>query len=349
MEPDTLDLSISTDGMKVESLRAQVALAAVPWLEQVSTGQWSGQLHYHRTADTAGWNGALEIAGARISVPGLTDPLDIAAVRVRIDGTRVALDRLDAQAGKIAIAGDYRYDPDALRPHRLRLRTAQLDAADLEAELAPMLRHSPGLIARALGRSGLPDYLRQLNLDGSLQIDALQLGDARLENVRARLAWDVTRVEVTAIHAQLARATVTGDLAVNLRGRSPAYAFTGKLSGLGWQSGTLDAEGTLETSGTGSQLLANLKSDGTFSGTGLDFGTLAPWRSATGIYSLSWAQALPRFRLTDLRLRTEDEVYTGRGATQNDGRLLILLTNGAREMRMTGTLASLRVDDTPRP
>ena len=349
MNANTLDLAISTDGMKVESLRAQVALAAVPWLEQVGTGQWQGQLRYHRTAESAEWNGALEIAGAHISVPGLADPLDIASARVRIDGPRVVLDHLEAQAGNIALAGEYRYDPDAVRPHRLRLHTVQLDAADLEAELAPVLRHSPGLIARALGRSALPEFFRQLKMEGSLQIDTLQLGSARLDNVRARLLWDVTRVDLTAIQAQLDRATVAGALGVSLRGRSPVYSFTGKLSGLGWQSGTLDAEGTLETSGTGSQLLANLKSDGTFSGTALDFGTLAPWRSASGTYALSWTQASPRLRLSDLRLRTEDEIYTGRGATQDDGKLLVVLTNGAREMRMTGTLASVRVDDTPRP
>ena len=349
LDDNTLDLAISTDSMKVESLRAQVALAAVPWLEQVSTGEWQGQLRYHRTAESAEWNGALQIAGARISVPGLADPLEIASARVRIDGPRVILDRLDAQAGKIAFGGDYRYDPDAPRSHRLRLHTAQLDAADLEDELAPMLRHGPGLIARALGRSAIPEYLRQLKVEGALQIDALQLGNERLDNLRARLLWDVTHVDLAAIQAQLEHATVTGALAVNLRGRSPVYTFTGKLGGLGWQSGTLDAEGTLETSGTGSQLLANLKSDGTFNGTGLDFGTLAPWRSASGSYALSWMQASPRLRLSDLRLRTEDEVYTGRGATQDDGRLLIVLTNGTREMRMSGTLASVRVDDTPRP
>lgn len=349
LDDNSLDLAISTDSMKVESLRAQVALAAVPWLEQVSTGEWQGQLRYRRTAQTAEWNGALQIAGARISVPGLADPLEIASARVRIDGPRVILERLDAHAGKIAFGGDYRYDPDAPRPHRLRLHTAQLDAADLEDELAPMLRHGPGLIARALGRSAIPEYFRQLKVEGALQIDALQLGNERLDNLRARLLWDVTHVDLAAIQAQLEHATVTGALAVNLRGRSPVYTFTGKLSGLGWQSGTLDADGTLETSGTGSQLLANLKSDGIFNGTGLDFGTLAPWRSASGTYALSWTQASPRLRLSDLRLRTEDEIYTGRGATQDDGRLLIVLTNGTREMRMTGTLASVRVDDNPHP
>ena len=349
IEEDSLDLAISADSMNVESLRAQVALAAVPWLEQVTSGQWSGTLRYHRHAETAGWNGALDLIRARITIPGLADPLEIAGARVRIEGARVTLDRLDAQAGKVVFAGDYRYDPETARPHRLHLRAAQLNAADLESELAPMLRRNSGLLARAFHRATLPDYMRQLNLEGSVQIDDFQMADSHLENVRARFLWDVTRVDLTGIQAQLDRAAVTGALAVSLRGRSPVYTFTGKLSGLNWQSGKLDAEGTLETSGIGMQLLANLKSEGTFSGTALDFGALAPLRSASGSYALNWTAAFPRLRLTDLRLHTDDEVYTGRGATQDDGHLLIVLSNGAREMRMTGTLATLRVDDTPRP
>jgi hypothetical protein len=50
-----------------------------------------------------------------------------------------------------------------------------------------------------------------------------------------------------------------------------------------------------------------------------------------------------------LSLRAEDETYTGRGATQDDGRLLIVLNNGSKEMRMTGTVAALKVDTESRP
>ena len=72
--------------------------------------------------------------------------------------------------------------------------------------------------------------------------------------------------------------------------------------------------------------------------------TSVPHRSVAGVYSFSWWQAGPRLLLTGLNLRTEDETYTGRGATQDDGRLVILLTSGAKEMRMSGTLAKLKVE-----
>jgi hypothetical protein len=345
MDGETLDLSISSEAMKVASLRAQVALAAVPWFEQVLSGQWSGQLHYRMASAKAGWTGRLQISEAQISVPGLADPIEIASARVQIDGARVVLDRLEAQAGKVAFTGEYRYEPDTARPHRLRLRAEAVDAADLEAEFMPTLSRSTSLIARALGRAPVPGWLAGRAVDGTVQIGDLLLAGCHLENVRGRLLWDVTRVEIDGIQARLDRAAVTGKLAVNLRTVRPSYKLTAKVKGLDWQAGKLDADGTLETSGRGSQLLANLTSDGNFTGAALDFGTPDPWRSISGSYHLAWSQAAPRLRITGLNVRTEDETYTGRGATQDDGRLVIQLTSGSKEMRMSGTLAKLKVED----
>jgi hypothetical protein len=45
-----------------------------------------------------------------------------------------------------------------------------------------------------------------------------------------------------------------------------------------------------------------------------------------------------------VNLRAGDESFTGRGTTQDDGRLMIVLTNGTREVRMSGPLAKLRLE-----
>ncbi len=343
-DTQTLDLAISTDAMKVQSLRAQVALAAVPCLEQITGGQWSGELRYHRAPAEAAWSGQLALTDATIAIPGLADPVQLHSAHAQIDGPRVVLDRIHAQAGKLAFTGDYRYEPGVARPHRLRLRTESWDAADLEAELMPTLRRSTNLIARALGRPMVTDWLRQRNLDGTVQIDDLLLGGGHLKNFRARVLWDVARVQLEGIQAGLDSAVLTGKLDVNLRGSRPNYKLTSKVKGMSWQSGKVDADSTVETFGTGMQLLTNATAEGRFSGAAIDLGTLPPLRSVAGVYNFSWWQAGPRLRLTGLNLRTEDETYTGRGATQDDGRLVILLTNGAKEMRMSGTLAKLKVE-----
>lgn len=344
---EALDLSISADAMRVASLRTQVALAAVPWLERVKAGEWSGLLRYHLEPANAGWTGRLQLTGAELDVPGLADVVRLTSARAQIDGSRVALDRVAGTAGKLSFTGEYAYEPVAARPHRVRLRAALVDAADLETEMAPTLRRA-GLLARALGRVPAPDWLKERSVEGEVRIDDLALAGAHWRNVRARLLWDVTRVEFEGIQAKLDRATLAGKLSVSLRGARPSYSLNAKVKGLSWQDGGVDVEGTLETSGTGMGLLTHLTSQGTFTGSGLDLGAEETFRSVTGAYALEWWQAAPRLRFTGLNLSTEDETYTGRGATQDDGRLVILLSNGSKEMRMGGTLAKLKVEEPAR-
>jgi hypothetical protein len=66
--------------------------------------------------------------------------------------------------------------------------------------------------------------------------------------------------------------------------------------------------------------------------------------SVKGAFRLVWAKPEPRLRFWDLQLTSDGEVYTGAGATQEDGRLVIQLASGAKEMRMRGTLARLQVE-----
>jgi hypothetical protein len=347
------DLTIASDAMPVAALRSQVALAAVPWLEQLASGQWSGQLHYHRESSQASappappsaWSGDLEVSHARVTVPGLADPVELIAAHAAIDGARLVIDHIDGRAGKLAFGGEYRYEPGASRPHRLRLRAADWPAAELDRELAPTLRHVPGLIARAFGRTALPDWLRQRALEGTVEIGRLNLAGVTLAGVRARLVWNASRVALDNLTAKLNGASVTGTLLANLAGARPSYRVAARVKGLGWQSGRLDADGTLETAGTGAQLLANLKADGSFAGTALDFGQ-GPWRHSSGTFSLAWSPA--GLILTNLSLRAEDETYTGHGSVQDDGRLLVILSNGTREMRLVGPLAKLHVDEAAR-
>jgi hypothetical protein len=139
-----------------------VALAAVPWFDQVRSGNWRGQLRYHHDTEESGWTGRLEFSDARINLPGFADPMLLASARAQIDGARVVLDRMQGKIGKVEFAGEYRYEPGLVRPHRVRLRTESLDAAALEAALMPTLSRSSGLIARALGRgSAIPDWLKE--------------------------------------------------------------------------------------------------------------------------------------------------------------------------------------------
>jgi hypothetical protein len=344
IDSGVLDLSIVTDSMKVSSLRSQVSLAAVPWLEQLKAGEWGGQLRYHLEPAHAGWTGDLQIKDAKIDVPGLADPVQLASAQAHIDGVNLALDRIEAQAGKLAFTGKYQYDAGAARPHRINLQADTLDAADIEAEFLPALRRNTSLIARALRRATLPDWLRGRSAEGVVSVNDLTLAGEHFRHVRGHLIWDEARLEFDGLQANVDRAALTGRLAVNLHGNRPAYKLAAKLKGWEWQKGNLDAQGTLETSGVGTQLLANLTSEGAITGAALDLGTSLSWR-LSGSFSVACPQAAPKLRLTALNLRTGDESYTGQGGTQENGRLVLLVSNGAKEMRISGPPGKLKVDD----
>jgi hypothetical protein len=348
------DLAISTESLDVASLRSQVALAAVPWLEQVRAGHWKGQLRYQfrpvpRPAPVAGWNGHIELADAEIPIPGLAVPLRLESAAAQIQGARVMLEHIRARAGRIAIQGEYRYEPGATRPHRVHVIIPELDAVELERVLLPTLRRRRGLIARALNfvRAPVPDWLAERHVDGSVQVGVLTVAGARIERLRAHLSWDAMKAELGAIQARMENGTITGQLTANLRGASPTYRLVSHWLAVDCRAGKMDADATLETSGTGAELLANLRSEGTFNGRAVELASLPAFKTVSGSYKLVWSRNAPRLQFTDVQVATGGEVYTGRGATQEDGRILVQLSNGAKEMRLTGTLAQLHADESP--
>jgi hypothetical protein len=309
----------------------------------VAGGEWSGDIHYHRDAEESGWTGKFSLKEAEVPIAGLAHPLSLTTARVQLDGARVQVDRITGTAGKLAFSGDYRYEIGTTHPHRLHLRAETWDSADVEAELMPTMRRNTSLIARTLGRPMVTDWLRSRNVDGTVQIGEFTAGGVHLENFKTHLIWDVAHVQLEAIQAAIDRAALTGKLDVNLRGSRPTYRLTARVKGAKWQSGKLDLEASVQTFGTGTQLLTNATAEGVFTGSGVELGTLE-LSSVAGNYSFSWWQAGPRLLLSGLTLKTDEETYTGHGSTQDDGRILLLLTNGAREMRMSGTLAKLKVE-----
>lgn len=351
------DLTISTKSMNVASLRSQVALAAVPWLEQVESGAWSGQLRYHwepapvPVPSQSAWSGQIELKNVGFPVPGMAEPLRIETARAHIEGPRIVLDRLQVRAGKIEATGEYRYEPLMTRPHRFRLKIPEAGAAEVERLFTPTLERSRGLLARAfnIGRSAVPQWLAMRRMEGTVEVGSLMVATTKLGNVHGRLMWDGTRARLDQMTASVEDGTLAGVLNVSLRGSRPAYLLVTRIRKLSCRSGRIDADGVLETHGMGAELLANLRSTGTFNGHALELGTMPPLKSVTGTYRLAWGKPEPRLRFWDLHIATGEEIYTGTGATQEDGRLLIQLSSGDREMRMSGTLAKLNLDEPAAP
>jgi len=344
----SFNLNIATDSMKVEGLQTQASLAAVPILENVQSGVWKGALQYQYQPGSGGeWSGSFQLQNVTLPLVGLAEPIRIQSAHARVEGARVTLEKARISAGQLMAQVDYHYDPGAIRPHRVRIATANLDAAQLETLLAPTLRRNRGLIARALGlgRAAIPEWLRDQRVDGSVAVDALQLAGIDLHKVRARLIWNGTSATLADVAGNIGNGTVTGRLNIDLRGNEPIYHLAGQLKSVEWNGGTYDADASLDTSGTGPALLANLRSEGSFSGQSFEDAPLNEFDSVSGCYAFEWAKGAPRLRFTELRMAAGDELYLGRGGMTDDGRLLIQVSNGSRQLSMSGTLARLRLDE----
>ena len=343
-----LNLSISTDSMAVAGLRSQAALAAVPLLDQVQSGTWNGKLKYQRQPGSAGeWSGAIQLENAQIPLPGVAEPLLVESARGQLDGVKVAIDKIHASVGDLTASGEYRYEPGSVRPHRFRVALPGLDGAELERVLAPTLRRNRGLIARAfgIGHAPVPEWLENRHLDGQVEIGSMDLAGVQVSKIQGRLIWNGTSATLADITGGVENGTVTGRLTVDLRGNAPAYRLASRFESIEWAGGKFNGEAVLDTNGVAQDLLANLRSEGSFTGEEFADGPLDQFQTVSGCYVFEWANPVPHLRFTELVMSTGTELYLGRGAIEDDGRLLIQVSNGSRQLSVTGTLAQLRLDE----
>jgi hypothetical protein len=335
-----LDLKIATRGLSVADLRS-FGLSAIPLLEQTPQGTWRGWARYHWTPGSSGeWSGEYDLQNARIALEGIADPLHIQTASVISTGPRIAVSRLRARIGAVAFTGEYRWDPSALRPHKFRIAIPAADAAELERLLAPTLIRERGFFARTLrlGPAPAPEWLKLRRADGTLSINTLTLGDMQAQITSARLLWDGATVRLARLSGHLDDADLDGELDVDLSGRAPHYRFEGKLQNVPYKGGKLDFDGALEADGADAELLATARGEGQLRGRSIAFTPDAEFRTVAGCFDLL---AGVRWKISCLEVTEGAETFTGAGATQADGRLVLDLTNRGRQIRYTGTLAAV--------
>ena len=335
-----LDLNIASESMTIAAIRTQAARLPAPLLEALRAGVWKGALRYHRDgtgAASEGWSGQIQLSQAEIPLPGLAEPLHVKSASARLDGAKLWVDKMVARVGDVDLQGDYHYEPGAIHPHRFRLTIPVIDAAELERLLMPTLRRNQGFLSRTLGigKAEVPDWLATRFMDGTVQIGKLTIGEKELSRVRARVRWSGTRVELLGVEARVENGTAFGRVSADLVASVPVYRMDFHLDSFDFEGGKIEADGVIGTSGTGSQLLSRIRSQGSFNGHGFDIG-----QTASGCYLLEGS----RLRLTELQLQVGPDLFIGRGSMQDDGRLLLQLSSGARQLRVTGTLAQLVVE-----
>ncbi|MCU1262978.1 MAG: hypothetical protein JWO80_5863 [Bryobacterales bacterium] len=334
------NVKIASRGMNVAALGKQASLAAAPLLSQLGAGQWSGELNYAaKTGEVPMWSGDVVLTDATVPFPGFSDPVLLQSAHAHLDERGVFLDRIRATAAGIPVRGEYSYEEGKARPHHFDLTVDAIAGADLENVFMPVLRRSSGLLGIAMRfgrRAAVPEWLANWHAEGLLHADKLSLAPLELDRVRARVLWDTTHVAMPDLSARMGSGMVKSRVYIDLRNGLPAYEAFSNLAGVEWKGGRLDADAVLQTRGTGSALIANLRSNGSFAGRSV----LDDVETVTGKYEFGWKGPAPQLTLSDLRLAAASGSYTGSGSLQDDGTLLLQLTSGARQMRVAGTLAS---------
>jgi hypothetical protein len=249
--------------------------------------------------------------------------------------------------GEITFGGEYRWganggaerdaesDAEKPQPQSFRLQVAAADAKEAERLFQPTISREGGLLARTLrlGAAGAtPDWLTTRNVEGVLSIRALTLADTQLSIDSARLLWDGASVTLSAIHGKVADAALAGELRVDLAGRAPAYHFEGDLADLPYKGGKMDFKGKISAEGNGPAVWASIKADGTLSGRSIAFSPDAEFRRATGRFQMNMTATGPRWKLSGLKINQGSDNYSGEGATQADGRLVLDLSSGNRQV-----------------
>jgi hypothetical protein len=329
------DATLSSDGMAIPSLSRQISVAGIPLLSQATAGTWKGRLHYSGAGP--GWQGELHLADTILPFEAFAEPLHIVSADAAIDGAALNVRRISLAAGGIAAQGEYRYDPAAARPHRFRVAVPKADAAAIEKLLMPTLRRGNFFTyAFSFGRAPEPDWLRNMRADGNLQIGALSVGDEVFTQVQTHVVWDGSDVKLNDLKSRLGPATFAGILTAHLNGRQPAYEAEGKLRGFEWRSGAVDADASLVTSGTGTELLSRLRAKGTFEGRNLELPPLETYDSLSGAFELAWDARGPRLRIPQLTAKSAAGTLQGSAEPGDNGQVSVKLSDEARHIQSGG-------------
>ena len=280
---------------------------------------------------------------ARVPVDGLAEPLRIVTATVTATAERTVVSRIRALAGKASFTGDYRWEPKAERPHQFRIQIDQADGVEIERLFQPALERTGGFLERTLGLGSAPpppDWLAGRHAEGTVSIRALSAGEHAVAVDSARIVWDGTDVTLNGIKGRVDDDAISGAVTVDLAGRSPKYHLEGRYQAAAYRGGKLDVKAEVDATGTGANLWASLRAQGTFDGRSIAFSPDAEFRNISGHFDASVTGGSLRWKLTGIDGAIGGENYSGEGGSQPGGKIFLDLASRGRQVRYTGMLAS---------
>ncbi len=324
-------------------------------LAAISAGNVTGQFGYSQTTEdlnSAGnpvpalWSGQFSLREGVIVVPGLAYPLLDTKGRVSFRNSTFEFDHMSATLANRAVRASYRYSLLAKHTEQVRIEFPSADISDLEAALGPGDRAESFWTRLRFFRRSFPPWLSNRNLEGELRVNRLFAQEKPLGSFSSHFLWQGTRLELSDVALRLNKGAVSASGTVDLGSYSPRWQFSANASGFPWSGGMLNAEGEFSSTGAGKDLLRNLTAKGSFSGEDLALSRDDVFEDASGLFAFSFADGWPDLRLSDVHATQAGEEWSGDGATQNDGRLLVNLVHEGRQMHFVRSLAG---DEIPNP
>ena len=342
-----VELKLVSSDAPLGALSERFPAAYIPFLSEVHSGKWSGELDYSQPAGAVGaWQGEGDLTGAKVSLSGLLQPVDLTHAHLRIHAEDIQLDRMMMTAGTMNVKGDYSYTHTQAAPHQFHLVVSRADLPGIEALFHPLLNREGSLIDFALGRSAAPKWLLNMRAVGTVQVDALDAVGADLSRVRAGVSWEGTRIALAGLTAHDGKAVIAGTLNLDLKNAQPRYTGAGTWSNLPWKGGSVSgAVEQFETSGSGLDTLRNLKLRGALKGRDLDLAPLGGIDRMTGSFAASWNGTSLQFRFPVIRLEgNTGQVWTGNGSAQGTDGEVTLTPAGGRQVTLAGSLSDAGKD-----
>jgi len=336
-------LKITTRQLTIAEVQSSaehvISAPPIPLLEKLRQGTWKGWIAFDRTGDHAGvWSGDYDLQNGIMEIPGVSAPVRFTSASVEMKNGGMHIDRIRAHVGTLKLEGEYRFDPDAGRPHRVRIKIPELELAELERLMQPTLRRNEGFLARTFRKETLPAWLQDREVDGTIQVGSLLNGDSPMGEFRAHLVWDGPSILLSNVDCRLGDMHATGKMTLSVDKRAPAYHLSGNIENLDYRNGQLDVDGELDTTGAAENLLLNIRSAGTFVGRDIELGPDAEVHEISGSYRVAPMAGIPRLTLSNLQVVQGADTLTGQGASQPDGHIVLDLMSGHKPVRLTGML-----------
>jgi hypothetical protein len=352
MENESLEFEVESAGMPLNELKAAVSslqdVAAVPLLESCQDGSLKGALRFERgpagSETRPAWVGDVRVKDTVCAMEGTAGSWNLAQAAVSMQRGQWRIREAAGQWGNWKFTGSATHNAAARRPVKFTLALEAADGARVDEFFRSGLLVRRGILDRTLRRAPvLPQWLRGRHAEGDVEIDTLKLGDRTLTDFAARLYWDGARVEMPDVTAQWEEGRLSGRLSVKLGGEALEYHAKGRVDGLEWRRGQVDARFDVQTPTLAGPFAKVLRGSGELFGRNLEVGE-ETLRQVDACLDYDGERAPQRLKVTCLSAATAAESFIGQGAAGPDGRLSLELTSPRRTLRLAGTLIPLTLE-----